>query len=483
MSREFSWKLGCFLIAGFWLVIALADRNYPKPFIDDMSYIGAAINLATHNVYTNPYCEMLTTVGAGPGQLFVDYMPAHNYFLAQWLRVFGISTASFHFLIVLMAFLTTWLLYRLMPAARVSCAVAAILCALVYGQLGGAGLRADAYGFSLYLLGCTAWREKTLAGFFIRNLGLALTVITFPNLGPLAMMTTVATLAYRKFFLPLNLRDFVREIVAAGLAYAICLGLFLLCIQGQLGHFLHATALNQKLSALGVQERFQFFTPLGLSKWVAAQLVFLIVVVTLLARWWGDPARRADVFFLGFCLAGFLVLSFSSANSASGAHVWAFACMIIVLYLIVRENWDVRAWAAYLVLLPIFVFGHFHEAVQHVLADAPPPRAELDQLRAEAEAMHPRKLYLDVYAVRELYDYRLPENAFSAETNSTTGWGGATSMATLPKDSVTVATVGHTFPTPDSPDAGQRGKPLRILGVTMAGLVRNPYELEIMDNR
>jgi hypothetical protein len=180
---------------------------------------------------------------------------------------------------------------------------------------------------------------------------------------------------------------------------------------------------------------------------------------------------------------GFLVLSFSSANSASGAHVWAFACMIVVLYLIVREQWDVRAWVAYLLLLPIFVFGHFHEAVQHVLADSPPPRAQLDQLRAKVEAMHPAKLELDVYAVRELYDYRLPDNAFSAETDSTTGWGGATTMATMPKNSVTVASVGHTFPTPDSPNAGQRGKALRILGVPMNGLVRNPYELEIMDNR
>src|SRR5271167_16552 len=111
MSRDFSWKLGLLLIAGFWLVIALADRNYPKPFIDDMSYIGAAINLAQHNVYTNPYTEMLTKVGAGPGQLFVDYMPAHNYFLAGWLRVFGINAVSFHSLFVLLAFLATWLIF------------------------------------------------------------------------------------------------------------------------------------------------------------------------------------------------------------------------------------------------------------------------------------------------------------------------------------------------------------------------------------
>jgi len=483
MSREHSWKIGLGLIAAFWLCIALADRNYPKPFIDDMSYIGAAINLATHNVYSNPYCEMLATVGAGPGQLFVDYMPAHNYFLAMWLRVFGISTAAFHFLFVLLAFLTTWLLYRLMPRVAASWLVAAILSGLVYGQLGSAGLRADAYGFCIFLLGCNAWQEKTLAGFFIKCLALALTVITFPNLGPLALLVTAATLLYRKFFLPLSSREFIQELLAAGLAYALCFGLFLLCIQGQLGHFLHATALNQKLSAEGVEARFQFFTPLGIAKWVVAQAAFLGVTLTLFVRGWARPSRRAQVFFLGLGFAGFLALSFSSANSASGAHVWAFACMMVLLYLILREQGGVRAWAAYFLLMPIFIFGHYHEAVQHVLADAPPPRAELDQLRAEVDSMHAPRLDLDVYAVRELYDYRLPDNAFSAETDSTTGWGGAINMATLPKDSVMVASVGHTFPTPDSPNAGQRGRPLRICGVRMAGLVRNPYDLEIMDNR
>lgn len=483
MSREFAWKLGLALIVGFWGLVCLADGNYPKPFIDDLSYIGAAINLATHNVYTNPYCEMLTTVGAGPGQLFVDYMPAHNYFLAGWLRLFGISAASFHYLFALLAFLTSWLIYRLIPAVRMSWAVAAMICALVYGQLGGAGLRADAYGFCLYLLGCNAWQEKTLAGFFIKNLALALTVITFPNLGALAMITSVATLAYRRFYLVSAGRQLVPDIVAVGVAYALCFGLFLLCIQGQLSHFLSATALNQKLSTLGVRDRFQFFTPLGIAKWIVAQTAFLALVLTLLVRWRTIPARRADIFFLALCLLGFVLLGFSRMNSASGAHVWAFGCMMIVLYFLAREEWDIRAWVACLAVAAIVAFGHFHEAIQHLLADAPPPRAKFQLLRAEVEQMHPAKIYVNVYAAREVYDYRLPENAFAFETNSTTGWGGAKDASTLPKGSVSIVSVSHSFPTAESPDAGRSGRPLVILGLRVPDVAKNPYDLEIIDNR
>lgn len=483
MNATTSWRIGLGLIVAFWAFIALADANYPKPFIDDMSYIGAAINLAKYNVYTNPYCEMLTAVGAGPGQLFVDYMPAHNYFLAEWLRVFGISAASFHFLFVLLAFLTSWLIFRLFPAARLSWAAAAIICYLVYAQLGGSGLRADAYGFCLYLLGCNAWQERTRAGFFIKNLGLALTVITFPNLGVLAMLTTVASLAHRKLFLKRSWNDLAVDVAGVATAYVLCFVLFLLCIQGQLAHFLTSTALNQKLSALGVIDRFQFFTPLGIAKWVIVQAAFLAVVLTLLVRWWNIPARRSDRFFLGFCLAAFAVLSFSSVNSASGAHVWAFACMLVILFFIVREQWKLRAWAAYVVLLPLFTFGHCHEAVQHVLAEAPPDRAKFERLRQEVEQMRPAKIYADVYAAREVYDYRLPENAFSFETNSTKGWGMADSAATLPKGSVSIVSVSHSFPTEDSPDAGRSGKPVRIFGVRLPGVAANPYDLEIIDNR
>ena len=481
MSPQVGWKAGFLVILLFWVAVSFTD--FPAPFIDDLSYIGAAMNLVLHGTYSNPYCEMLTTIGAGPGDLFLDYMPIENYFLAGWLTLFGISTASFHILFTLLALLVSLLIYRQLPARRFSWAVALVICAAVYGLLGGVGLRADALGLCFYLVGCDAWREKNVAMFFAKNLFLGLVVITFPNLAILAMATSLAVLLYQKIFLRRTLVELLPYAVAAGVAYVLCFVLFLICIEGRLSEFLAATVRNQQLSALGVRDRFQFFTALGLSKWVVVQVSFLALAAFLGYRWRNDPARRADLFFLGFCLFGFGILGYSSMNSASGAHVWAFGCLMIALFLVVRERWDFRAWGLYLAVFAIACFGHFHVAIQHVLADPEPSQATRAELVAEIERLQPQRLYVDVYAMRELYNYRLPPHALAFETSSTTGWGDPKSAATLPKGSISVLSVSRAFPTPDSPDAGRSAKPLKIFGHTLPGVTKNPYDLEIIDNR
>lgn len=480
-SQRPGWKPGFLIILLFWAAVSFTD--YPAPFIDDLSYVGAAMNLVLHGTYSNPYCEMLRTVGAGSGQLFLDYMPIENYFVAGWLTLFGISTSSFHVLFTLFALLASLLVYRFLPAARFSWAVALLICVAVYGLLGGVGLRADALGLCFYLVGCDAWREKHAAGFFVKNLFLGLTVITFPNLALLAMFTSLAALLYQKVFRQRTLPELVLPVVAMGAAYALCFLLFLVCIHGHLFEFLSSTVQNQKLSALGVRDRFQFFTALGISKWVVVQASFLVLAIFLIYKWRKITARREDVFFLCFCLVGFAILGYSSVNSASGAHIWAFACLMIALYLMMKEKWDLRAWGLYCAIFAIGCFGHFHVAIQHVLADPEISQERRADLLAQIERLHPARLYVDVYAMRELYDYKLPPNALAFETSSTTGWGNPKNAGMLPKGTVSVVSVSQAFPTPASPDAGKSAKPLKILGRVVPGVTKNPYDLEIIDNR
>jgi hypothetical protein len=122
-------------------------------------------------------------------------------------------------------------------------------------------------------------------------------------------------------------------------------------------------------------------------------------------------------------------------------------------------------------------------AIQHALADRPPGPEERAALLEEIAQLHPPRLYIDAYALRELYDYKFPANSFAFETSNTTGWGDPRSLSTLPKNSVSVVTVDRAFPTPATPDAEEKKKPLIIFGHAVPGVVRNPYDLEIMDNR
>jgi len=474
-----NWKLGLFAIVGFWALVSLGD--YPAPFIDDAFYIGAAINLAQHGVFSNPYCEMLATIGSSDH--FFANMPLHDYVLAGWLRLFGISTLSFHVFYTLLALAVSLLIYRLFPANQSSWAAAIVICLAVYGLLGGAGLRADALGFFFLLLGFATWRARTVFHFFWKNFFLGLAVITFPNVAIPAMLLSLAGLLHQKFFYQKSLRDLVPFALAMGAGYAICFGIFLLCIDFRLPEFLTCLVRNQHLSALGVKERFQFLTLLGLSKWVVVQVGFLALVGTLIFKGRKSPKQGENLFFLVLSLLIFASLGISSVNSASGAHVWAFACLMTGLFILSHENWGVPAWLLYGVVFAFAAFGHAHVAIQHVLADRPPGPEERAALLEEIAQLHPPRLYVDAYAMRELYDYKLPANTFAFETSNTTGWGDPRSLSTLPKNSVSVVSVERAFPTPLSPDAGKKARPLTILGHPVPGVVRNPYDLEIMDNR
>jgi hypothetical protein len=478
-SPGLSWKLGFFAIIGFWALVSLGD--YPAPFIDDAFYIGAAINLAQHGVFSNPYCEMLATIGCSDH--FFANMPLHDYLLAGWLKLFGISTLSFHVLYTLLALAVALLIYRLLPTVRFSWAAALLICLAVYGLLGGSGLRADALGFCFLLLGFDAWKARTVFHFFWKNFFLGLVVITFPNLAIPAMLLSLAALLHQKLFRQKTIRDLVPFALAMGAAYGICFVIFLICIDFRLFEFLACLVRNQQYSALGVKERFQFLTLLGISKWVVVQLSFLVLVGVLIFQWRKTPQRREGLFFLALSLLVFASLGISSVNSASGAHVWAFSCLMTGLFILTEENWDIRAWLLYVAVLALAAFGHAHVAIQHALADRPPGPEERAALLEKIAQLHPPRLYIDAYALRELYDYKFPANSFAFETSNTTGWGYPKSLSTLPKNSVSIVSVSYSFPTSRSPDAGKMAKPLIIFGHPVPGVVRNPYDLEIMDNR
>lgn len=66
----------------FWLL------DFPKPFIDDLFFCGTALNLAGGGGPTNPL------LGWFPGQPFFIRPPVHSYFLAGWLKVFGVSASA-----------------------------------------------------------------------------------------------------------------------------------------------------------------------------------------------------------------------------------------------------------------------------------------------------------------------------------------------------------------------------------------------------
>jgi hypothetical protein len=474
-------KLGLTIIVLFWAGVLLTD--FPAPFIDDPWYIGSALSLAQHGGYTNPYCEMLARVDSGPGHLFLAYMPVENYLVAGWLSVFGISAASFHVLFTLLAFGVSALVFRLLLATSLSWAAAIAVCAAIYGLLGGCGLRADAFGWLFYLIGFTAWRAPGGLGFFARNLFLALVVITYPSFALLSFLTTAAALYYRASIDKHPRKALMRDVPLAATAYAACFVLFLFLIDGQLSAFLASTIKNQVLSEQGVRDRFQLFTALGLAKWIVAQGSFLIVVVVLWIRHRHDSGDRSRRIFYICALTAFTVLGFASLNSATGAHVWAVGCLLFLIWALVGQDASWRGWLGYGAFFAVVSFGHFHVALQGLLASPPPEVRTREAFRLSIDTLHPTRLYVDGYALRAVYDYHYPPGALAFETSSTTGWGMPKGLDDAPKNAVLVVSASEAFSTPRSPQAGNAARPLVIFGRRVPGVVANPYDLVMVDTR
>lgn len=75
---------GCLV---FFFILWLLD--FPKPYLDDLSYVGAALNMANGGDFSNPYLSRQFSE-----HFAFFYPPIHSYVLLGWLKVFGISTAS-----------------------------------------------------------------------------------------------------------------------------------------------------------------------------------------------------------------------------------------------------------------------------------------------------------------------------------------------------------------------------------------------------
>jgi hypothetical protein len=85
--------------------------DFPKPFIDDLFYCGAGLNLAGGGDFSNPLLERQHF----PSHYFFVYPPIHSYAIAGWMKIFGIgawSLTGFQNLMYLLAALATIAILR-----------------------------------------------------------------------------------------------------------------------------------------------------------------------------------------------------------------------------------------------------------------------------------------------------------------------------------------------------------------------------------
>src|SRR5277367_424148 len=90
------------LVASLFFFATLWSLDFPKPYIDDLFYCGAGLNLAGGGDFSNPLLERQHF----PSHYFFLYPPIHSYAIAGWMKMFGIGARSLTGFQNLMYFLT-----------------------------------------------------------------------------------------------------------------------------------------------------------------------------------------------------------------------------------------------------------------------------------------------------------------------------------------------------------------------------------------
>ncbi|MDB6067198.1 MAG: hypothetical protein JWR26_3406 [Pedosphaera sp.] len=78
------------LVGAFAFFAILWVLDFPKPWIDDLFYCGAALNLAGGGDFSNP----LLARQEFPSHFYFVHPPFYTYALSGWFKIFGISAAS-----------------------------------------------------------------------------------------------------------------------------------------------------------------------------------------------------------------------------------------------------------------------------------------------------------------------------------------------------------------------------------------------------
>jgi hypothetical protein len=401
---------GFLTVVVLWLV--LFATGFPPPFVDDLFFLGPAFNLVHTGICANPWCPGIGLIDPSGASEFFVYMPLHAHVLAGWISIFGVSTHSLTFFQCLAAALATLGLQRLVRPALSGVWASLALVACVAFYLVECGLRPEALALAFFGWGLMTLRLPSTAGWVLASLCLFASCITSPNIGVFAPL--VAVVALGRSYYGESFPHFLRRLawmVLAGTAIGV---LFLSLIHFQLAQFLAVFAKARASSAPLLARQFayawthfRFFKLLSLTLLPYVVLAGGLVVALWRPGFFVAPLSRWRVAWLG---VGGLLTVIPMTSSATGGLLPSIYCLVVGLYLAATLKIHRIAGAAMFVAA-FALFLHADDAYVALFAESLLlPRADSPAaLRAQADA-HAGRLYVDSYALRSVYDYRVPVN-------------------------------------------------------------------------
>jgi len=468
------WWIGAIFIPCVWLLLVGA-KNYPPPHIDDGGYIGAAINLYRGLGFVNTFCDSLHRWPFTEG--YYCYLPAHSYILAAWLKIFGLNSLSMRMFPATCAMASSFLIYRFFSPSRFSivAAIGIVACVLVF--LGGTGLRPDSLGLLFFVAGLSAFESRKPLAFFSSNLSLAMGAISYANVIYIGLLVTIGSAIYHCLSNPKERGLWLRLGIMAVMAYIVATMFFLYFIHFSVADFWTGFEYSKQKGLAVVQAQFNIKNTYEAIKWSAVQGAFLFLLGYLFLRSRKENAQtKFTPIFIAVC---YFALAFTCTSSISGSHIWATGCALTGFYLI----WNGSYAQSGVMLLTWFLFcgilimAHGHYILCDLLSDHRVDLRRNQSIIYRLKASNPATIYVDSYAMRELYGYDAPPNVFDYCQSSLSGWLEPKSYEDIPADSIAVISVAYALPG----HGAEQKRPL--FGMLGPYICDNPYDLVVNDHR
>lgn len=403
------------VIVGGWLLLFLL--GHPLPFLDDLFFLGGAMNLAAGHGFWNPYCPAITLVDPRP-EFFV-YMPLHGYVMAGWIKLFGVSRMAFCVFQCLAAALSTWGLWLALRRFSDGLLLPIGLVMSVAVFLGSTGMRPETLGLLLLVWGWVLLEMRTPIALFFAGLLLGASIFTSPNVGVLAPVA--AGWGIVQMFRKEPRARAMLEVLLLGAGAVAALGLFLGAIHFELGRFLEIfdqarkdaqrflnAGLFDALSARPILWRdaarvlLQLLEPIG--------IMMLATALVIWRRNWFNA--KFDLPALTLLWAGGVVMLVPAVSSAAGHAPLSFFAVVVCLVIASNVKPAYRIQGA-LVWTPVFLvllFAIGHRTLQ-VLCHPHVPAGQAEAVRTAVAQASSGPVYIDEFATALIYDYRLPPNA------------------------------------------------------------------------
>jgi hypothetical protein len=386
------------------VIVQLIMLGYPLPHIDDLIFIGTAFNYAQTGNLENPYCVGFLSQFGTIKHYY--YMPGQAFLLGTYLKSIGISALKvliFQWFFILIGIGSTYLVSNNILKLKTNTSIiSAFIFFVIFIQT---GLRPDALGFSLVLLGLFLFNNKNL---FLKFIGIFLA-------GYGCFSAPLASGIFIPFFIYLLIlqKKYQRiwHLTLAILALILILVLFGFIIEFKFQEFVSVFLLHKDF--LG-SERASFIHFIWLItenyqkviKFPLYLLSFVLLILSLISK------HNLHIIKNNILLVCCIGLSAVLYTEKTALHIGVFLCWwIIISYTETLKNSKLKV--CYICMITTFFFINQSSLIISSIFQT----NFSDYYRKEAlkkpNSINCENIIFDSEAARYIYDYNLPKKSLS----------------------------------------------------------------------